>query len=176
MKKNLIKILIITNLMFLFYSCYPYMNDAIYIGQKRDDIDTINTDTLFLTSSLSLDPMKTLHIEEITYQVCFYKKIYVDFIQTSDLKFVTKEDYRVNTKYCEIRKKLRKKVELTPGYGYSIPLSDGWYAFFHLNDVQNPEIYPESKIAFFYKEPISMSEFEFFFHKRLWGPIYRMVH
>jgi len=69
---------------------------------------------------------KKLKINNIEYSYSLDKNLDTVKLWTKDNKFITKEGFKIGTKWKEIPKELQDSTYKLPGFGYYVELKSGW--------------------------------------------------
>jgi len=111
------RILTLSILLILFLGCNAGKN-------KKSTRLNIKSEKIFdAQTGLEIQKMK---INNIEYSYSLDKNLDTVKLWTKDNKFITKEGFKIGTKWKEIPKELQDSTYKLPGFGYYVELKSGW--------------------------------------------------
>jgi len=99
--------------------------------------------------------IKKIQLKNIEYSYVLDNKQDTINLWTTDYKFVTKEGFKIGTKFSELPKTLQNSAYKLSGYGYFVKLNSGWTLGFCVGKTCTDN-YPDnqSKVAWIKKQII----------------------
>lgn len=154
------KTILVVGLVVLLASCWDFSNkqkdenrvdqmEKLDIGTSFESIKNCITDSTYfiVTPSGNIEKSYTLIISNIKSQVVLDKKNMIQFISTSDAKFISPEGIKIRMPFIEVAERNKNaKVNEIMGWAKFVKQQSGWYVAFPFDS--NIE---KSNVSFIFK-------------------------
>ena len=122
---------------------------SLKLHQKIPKSATIKNKSLYMTTSGAMEQMYIFRENNNTFEVMTNEKGFITFIKSTDHKFISSCGIKEGDSLEKVKKISNNELKHMLGWGYYIPLSNGWFAKF--SSGKDREIPINSKVDWLFK-------------------------